>query len=121
MFFTTNILIIGIANKYFYNAHKVHFNVDCDIKSIFGKSDMNSIKKAIQADNLVVLITNSSKFTDGKQHHVLLYKIDNQGRYYLKDPKKENAINKKYNNKAFSESEITDGALGFYIFERYSV
>lgn len=80
---------------------------------------MYSVKKALQSDNYVVLVTNSSKFTNEKQHHVLLYRLDDQNKYYLKDPNKENAINKDYNNKAFTEEEITDGAVGFYIFERY--
>ena len=70
-------------------------------------------------DNFVVLVTNNPIFTNGNNHHVLLYKIDEKGNFYIKDPKKENAINKKYNTKAFTENEIIEGATRFYIFARY--
>ena len=89
------------------------------MQSKIAATGINDVKKALREDNLVVLVTNNSVFTKEKEYHVLLYKIDNDGKFYLKDPKKSNAINKGYNNKAFTEKEITTKAVKFYIFERY--
>ena len=54
-------------------------------------------------------------FTSGG-HFIVLSGIDSSGNITVKDPNKNNAVTKGYNNRTFTSSEINQAAKGYWIF-----
>lgn len=45
-----------------------------------------------------------------------IYKVDENDNIYVKDPNKNNAVNKGYNDRAFTQNEINQAARQYFIF-----
>lgn len=56
-------------------------------------------------------------FTNGG-HYIVLTGLDSNGKVYVNDPNKNNAVNKGYNNRTFDfASEINVTAKMYFVFE----
>lgn len=101
----------GTSWSYFSAATK-YFKLPVAVKQT---SSMTDVLKALNNGKLVISSQGKGLFTS-EGHYILLTKIEN-GLIYVNDPNKNNAINKGYNTRGFSSSEITQSAKQYWIFE----
>lgn len=94
----------------YFNAAARHYGFSCRQTSNFSQ-----VEEALRNGKLVISSQSKGIFTQGG-HYILLTKMVD-GKIYVNDPNKNNAINKGYNNRGFTTSEITRSAKQYWIFE----
>lgn len=102
---------VGTSWDYFAAATS-HFNLGVTVK----QGTISEAVTALRSGKLVISSQDPGLFTSGG-HFILLYKIDESGNIYVKDPNKNNAVNKGYNTRAFTQSEINAAAKTYFIFQ----
>ena len=110
-----NYYVGGIGTSWsYFEAAKSHFNLNCKIRET---TSIDEVEKALKAGNLVISSQNAGLFTNSG-HFIVLAGINSSGGITVKDPNKNNAVNKGYNNRTFSKSEINQSAANYWIFEK---
>lgn len=72
---------------------------------------------ALSSGKLVISSQSPGLFTNGG-HYIVLTGLDSNGKVYVNDPNKNNAVNKGYNNRTFDfASEINVTAKMYFVFE----
>lgn len=104
----------GTSWSYFAAAAN-HFNLPCEVKDL-GK-DINAAVSELQKGNLVISSQSAGLFTQGG-HFILLSSIDASGGIKVRDPNKNNAVNKGYNDRIFTQAEIDQSARNYWSFAR---
>lgn len=110
------------GNKYYVNnqgtswsyfaAAASHFNLNITVTAT---NNINSVTSALQSGKYVISSQSKGLFTSGG-HYIVLAGIDESNNIIVKDPNKNNAINKGYNNRTFTASEINQAAKQYWIF-----
>ena len=104
---------VGTLWSYFAAAKK-HFNLPGTITET---GDINQVVAAMKTGALVISSQGPGLFTTSGHFIVLAYIDDNEG-IVVKDPSKNNAVNKGYNGRIFSTEEINEHAKNYWIFSR---
>ena len=78
--------------------------------------DINRAVEELQKGNLVISSQGPGLFTSGG-HFILLSSIENGG-IKVRDPNKNNAVNKGYESRVFSTQEINQSASNYWAFVR---
>lgn len=94
----------------FFSAAARHYGFSCTQTNNFSQ-----VEDALKNGKLVISSQSKGLFTNGG-HFILLTKMEN-GLIYVNDPNKNNAVNKGYNNRGFTTSEIRQAAKSYWIFE----
>ncbi len=102
---------LGTSWSYF-GAAAQHFNLDCRIVET---TDIDVVVQALRSRALVISSQTSGIFTSGG-HFIVLSGLDNNDGIRVMDPNKNNAVNKRYNNRSFTKEEINASALHYWIF-----
>ena len=102
---------VGTYHSYFQAAAD-HFELNVTIRQT---SNINEVVSALKSGKLVISSQGPGLFTNGG-HFIVLYKIDEQGNIYVKDPNGYNAINRGYNTRPFTQTEIDQAAGTYFIF-----
>ena len=100
----------GTSWSYFAAAAK-HFKLNCNVTQT---TNISEVTKALQKGNVVISSQGAGLFT-AKGHYIVLSGINN-GKITVKDPNKNNAVSKGYNNRAFTSAEINQAAKQYWIF-----
>ena len=108
-----NYYVSGAGTSWIYFAAAAkHFKLNCNVKQTSSISEaVNALKKGYP----VISSQGPGLFTK-KGHFIVLAGIDN-GKITVLDPNKNNAVNKNYNNRTFSSSEISAAGKQYWIFE----
>lgn len=96
----------------YFNAAAKHFGLPGGVKQT---NSMQEVQQALQSGKLVISSQSEGLFTSGG-HYILLTKMVD-GKIYVNDPNKNNAIGKGYNNRAFTVEEISRAAKQYWIFK----
>lgn len=80
-------------------------------------NDIAQVVSALKSGALVISSQGPGLFTD-TGHFIVLAYIDDDGGIVVKDPSKNNAINKGYNGRTFTQEEINAKAKNYWIFSR---
>lgn len=102
---------LGTSWTYF-NAAAKHFALPRTVKQV---SSFSEVENALQTGKLVISSQGPGLFTSSG-HFIVLTRMEN-GLIYVNDPNKKNAVDKGYNDRAFTVSEITQAAKQYWIFE----
>ncbi len=103
----------GLSWSY-YQAAVSHFNLGV---SVIQTADMNVALNAIQNGYPVICSQSAGLFTKGG-HMIVLSGINEEGKVFVNDPNKSNAIGKGYNERAFDmANEIHSTAKQYWIFK----
>ncbi len=106
-------MFIGEGTSWaFFDAATKHFNLNC---SITETGSIDTVYNALKTGALVISSQNPGLFT-GTGHFIVLSRVDSNGGIVVKDPNKNNAVNKGYNNRSFSKAEINQSAANYWIF-----
>ena len=95
----------------FFNAASEHFG----ISKPRNVNSIDEVTNALKSGKLVISSQNKGLFTE-HGHFILLSGISPDGKISVKDPNKNNAINKGYNNRLFTTQEINAAAASYWIF-----
>lgn len=101
----------GTSWSYFEAATR-HFNLNCTLTTT---NSIDQVVSALRSGALVISSQTAGLFTSGG-HFIVLAGIDSSGGIIVKDPNKNNAINKGYNSRSFTPGEINASALNYWIF-----
>lgn len=96
----------------YFNAAATHFQLNVNVVQ---KSNINDAVEALKNGKYVISSQGPGLFTRGG-HYIVLAGIDSAGNITVKDPNKNNAVNKGYNNRTFTVSEISRAAKQYWIF-----
>lgn len=110
-----HIILNGTGTSWaYFEAARKHFNLNCKITET---KSIDMVVSALQAGNLVISSQHKGLFTGGG-HFILLSGTNNNGGIYVKDPNKNNAVKKGYNNRIFTKKEINASASNYWIFSK---
>lgn len=102
----------GLSWAYF-QAATTHFNLGVSVTQTY---DPNTVIEALKQGKPVICSQAPGLFTVSG-HLIVLSGIDEQGRVYVNDPYKRNAVNKGYNDRAFDFlNEIHITSKSYWIF-----
>ena len=101
----------GTSWSYFAAAAS-HFGLGVTVNQT---SSINDVITALKQGKYVISSQAPGLFTSGG-HFIVLSGIDSSGNITVKDPNKNNAVTKGYNNRTFTSSEINQAAKGYWIF-----
>ena len=101
----------GTSWDYFAAAMN-HFNVPATMTTT---TSIDEVAAALGSGALVISSQSEGIFTSGG-HFIVLAGIDANGGITVKDPNKNNAINKGYNTRKFTKTEINQSAQNYWIF-----
>ena len=96
----------------YYEAAVKHFKLGVTVKQT---ANINDAITALKNGKYVISSQGPGLFTKGG-HFIVLAGIDSNGKITVKDPNKNNAVTKGYNNRTFTSSEINQAAKQFWIF-----
>lgn len=109
------------GNKYYVNgagtswsyfaAAANHFGVTSPVET----TSTSQVVSALQSGKLVISSQGPGAFTKAG-HYIVLSGIDSTGGISVKDPNKNNAVNKGYNDRKFTIQEINEAAKNYWIF-----
>lgn len=102
---------LGTSWSYF-EAAKNYFDLNCTIRTT---DNIDSVESALRAGALVISSQTAGIFTSGG-HFIVLAGINSDGGIIVKDPNKNNAVNRGYNDRTFTKDEISASALNYWIF-----
>lgn len=98
----------------YFEAATIHFGLP-GCKSI-GKN-INAVMQALREGKYIISSQERGIFTGGG-HFIVLSGIDSSNKIIVKDPNKNNAINKGYNNRTFTPSEVNASARNYWVFNK---
>ena len=96
----------------YFSAAARHFNLNCTVTTSIS---IDEVANALHSGALVISSHRRGLFTNGG-HYIVLSGIDSDDNITVKDPNKNNAVNKGYNNRKFTKSEINASAKNYWIF-----
>ena len=96
----------------YFAAAKEHFKLNCTLKET---TSIDEVAEALKSGALVISSQSAGLFTSGG-HFIVLAGIDSSGGITVRDPNKNNAVNKGYNDRKFTKSEINQAAKNYWIF-----
>lgn len=102
---------IGTSWSYFQAAAK-HFGLNV---SIVRTTNILDVVIALKNGKYVISSQGPGLFTSGG-HYIVLTGVDENNNIIVKDPNKNNALNKGYNNRIFKQQEIDTAAKQYFIF-----
>lgn len=100
----------GTSWSYFAAASR-HFNIKVPTET----TSIDKVVDALKSGKLVISSQSAGLFTRGG-HFIVLAGIDSHGKITVRDPNKNNAVNKGYNTRKFTKNEINQAALNYWIF-----
>ncbi len=100
----------GTSWSYFEAAAK-HFNITVPTTT----TSISEVVTALKSGKLVISSQGAGLFTSGG-HYIVLSGIDSNEQISVWDPNKNNAVNKGYNDRLFTKSEINQAAKQYWIF-----
>ena len=101
---------VGTNWDYFTAAAK-HFGITMPKQT----KSINDVVTALKSGKVVISSQGKGLFTTGG-HYIVLAGVTSDGKIIVKDPNKKNAVNKNYNNRAFTTAEINQAAKNYWIF-----
>ena len=104
---------VGTSWSYFAAAAS-HFELPC---TVVETSDINTVVQELKNGNLTISSQGPGLFTSGG-HFIALSSVDSSGGIRVRDPNKNNAVNKGYKDRIFTTSEIDAAAKNYWIFKR---
>lgn len=96
----------------YFPAAKEHFGVPGTMKET---NSIDEVVNALKSGALVISSQGPGLFT-AHGHFIVLAGIEGDNGIIVKDPNKNNAINKGYNDRKFTKSEIDAAAQNYWIF-----
>lgn len=99
----------GTSWSYFAAAAR-HFNINIPVQT----NSFSSVENALKNGRLVISSQGPGLFTKGGHYIVLVKMVD--GKIYVNDPNKHNAVYKGYNDRGFTPAEIKQAAKQYWIF-----
>lgn len=96
----------------YFQAAKEHFGVPGTMKET---NSIDEVVNALKSGALVISSQGPGLFT-AHGHFIVLAGIEGDNGIIVKDPNKNNAINKGYNDRKFTKSEINAAAQNYWIF-----
>ena len=99
----------------YFNAAATHFGLGGRVVDL--GNNIDSAVAELQKGNLVISSQNPGMFTSSG-HFIVLSSINENGGITVRDPNKNNAVNKNYENRAFSSSEISASGANYWVFKR---
>lgn len=103
----------GLSWSY-YQAAVTHFNLGV---KVIQTANMDTVVEALKQGYPVICSQSAGLFTKGG-HMIVLSGINDEGRIFVNDPNKNNAIGKGYNDKSFDmATEIHSTAKQYWIFK----
>lgn len=105
---------VGTSWSYFAAAAS-HFNLPCTVVDL--GNNINAAVDQLRNGNLVISSQGPGIFTSGG-HFILLSSVDANGGIKVRDPNKNNAVNKGYENRTFTASEINASGKNYWAFVR---
>ena len=96
----------------YFSAAKEHFGVPGTMKET---GSIDEVVNALKSGALVISSQGPGLFT-AHGHFIVLAGIEGDDGIIVKDPNKNNAINKGYNDSKFTKSEINAAAQNYWIF-----
>lgn len=104
----------GTSWAYFAAATR-HFNLPATCVDL--GNDINKAISELKKGNLVISSQSAGIFTTGG-HFILLSGINSDGGIMVRDPNKNNAVNKGYNTRSFTANEISSSAKNYWSFQK---
>ena len=104
----------GTSWSYFAAAAS-HFNLPCTVVDL--GNNINAAVDQLRNGNLVISSQGPGIFTSGG-HFILLSSVDASGGIRVRDPNKNNAINKGYADRVFTAAEINASGRNYWAFVR---
>ena len=101
----------GTSWSYFAAAAS-HFGLNVTVTQT---SSINDAIRALKDGKYVISSQGPGLFTSGG-HYIVLAGIDENNNITVKDPNKNNAVTKGYNNRTFTSTEINQAAKQYWIF-----
>ena len=95
------------------NAAAEHYNLG----SVQQTSNINEAYNALKEGHPVMSAQSAGLFTSGG-HLIVLRGVDENGKILVNDPNKHNAVDKGYNNRAFSKNEIYAAGTQYFIWPK---
>lgn len=97
----------------YFAAAASHFGLNTTVRQVGGSQAYTALSRG----KLVISSQSPGLFTNGG-HYIVLTGLDSNGKVYVNDPNKNNAVNKGYNNRTFDfASEINVTAKMYFVFE----
>ena len=96
----------------YFAAAKEHFNIGGTLTET---ENIDDVVSALKNGALVISSQGPGLFT-GRGHFIVLSGIDDSEQISVKDPNKDNAVTKGYNDKKFTKSQIAEAANCYWIF-----
>ena len=96
----------------YFSAAASHFNLNVTVSQT---ASINDVISALKDGKYVISSQGPGLFTSGG-HYIVLAGIDENDNIIVKDPNKNNAITKNYNNRLFTKTEINQAAKQYWIF-----
>lgn len=107
---------IGTSWSYFSGV-TAHFNRKFNYNITYTQtSSIDEVYNALQNGKLVISSQTSGLFTSNG-HFIVLAGVKNGG-IVVRDPNKNNAVNKGYNDRIFTKAEIDASAMNYWIFSK---
>lgn len=99
----------------YFAAAASHFNLPCTVVDL--GNNINAAVDQLRNGNLVISSQGPGIFTSGG-HFILLSSVDASGGIKVRDPNKNNAINKGYADRVFTAAEINASGMNYWAFVR---
>jgi hypothetical protein len=96
----------------YFEAAATHFNLPCQVVDL--GNNIDAAISQLQSGNLVISSQSAGIFTSGG-HFILLSSIENGG-IRVRDPNKNNAVNKGYKDRLFTREEIKASGKNYWAF-----
>lgn len=97
----------------YFAAAAGHFNLPCTVVDL--GNNINAAVDQLRNGNLVISSQGPGIFTSGG-HFIVLSSVDANGGIKVRDPNKNNAVNKGYENRTFTASEINASGKNYWAF-----
>ena len=97
----------------YFNAATKHFNLPANCVDL--GNNINAAADQLRQGNLVISSQSAGLFTNGG-HFILLSSINQNGGIKVRDPNKNNALNKGYKDRIFTQEEISRSSKNYWAF-----
>lgn len=110
--------LVGAGTYFsFFQAAADNFDLNCNVLQISpsNQNTFNLIDESLEKGIPVICSQGPGLFTKGG-HFIVIASKDKDGKYHVKDPNKNNAVNKDYDHRQFEKDEIDSTASLYFIF-----
>lgn len=105
--------VAGVGTSWdYFGAAKEHFNLNC---KLIETTSIDEVVNALKSGALVISSQGAGLFTSNG-HFIVLAGIDGNEGIIVRDPNKNNAVNRGYNDRKFTKAEINASAMNYWIF-----